>query len=728
MTAPTFTNSTTTSTLEDTVSNVITFSTFRSKTSATTTTAFKITEIAPNTHLYYGSSTSAKTEITASDIASGVYFSGSSMASNVKIGSAGAVSAKLMWLPAQDVYSLSATDYKNAFKFGVSDSTNWASPLDADTSWATFSITGVSDSPTLTSISNVDMSAGQTYTLLPKFEATLRSKSNVNDVDANQIPNFKITSLDTSKGVLQKYDTSTNQYVSVAISDIITTGSDYRWAPVNPDALLIENAIKVKAIDPENLLSSTEVPIHFQMLNNPPTALSATLSATWNTTGTIDYIINNFTDSDGDTLTYSATLADNSTLPSWLSVANGKLSGNPSPTEIGNLAVKLIANDGKGGTANATLTLTIGNNINDLPIITNSNATQTIANNSQTSISGLSVSEPENQNLTVTLNAIHGTLSATNSNSVLTGDGSSELVLTGTVANINTVLNTLKYTANSLLDDDQISVIATDSTDIVYSNIVLNIGEDDVSITSYNFSDNKASDYSALENPINITGNASDVSINSSFVISKSGSANTLTLSSVSGNIEGDLITFDSGSLKVESGVIKGTSGNDLLVGSFTASSDNIRGYAGNDALIGNSGADYLNGGAGNDLLNGGAGKDVLVGGAGNDTFKFASGDSGTTASTADIIKDLATGDKIDLSSLGSTLNVIKSGVATTLTGTGLTLDSTNLDVFVAKVSGKYYLAYESTNAQTPEVVLIGTNLTGILANWTESNGIITIA
>ncbi len=58
------------------------------------------------------------------------------------------------------------------------------------------------------------------------------------------------------------------------------------------------------------------------------------------------------------------------------------------------------------------------------------------------------------------------------------------------------------------------------------------------------------------------------------------------------------------------SGIVTGTNGNDLILGS--PGSDDLRGNNGNDCILG---------GGGNDALRGGAGTDVCIGGPGNDTF-----------------------------------------------------------------------------------------------------------
>lgn len=76
-----------------------------------------------------------------------------------------------------------------------------------------------------------------------------------------------------------------------------------------------------------------------------------------------------FSDADGDTLTYTATLADGSPLPTWLTFdpaerafATNAGATYPDPTlpsQIGNFAVRVIVSDGNGGTAEAIFALTM---------------------------------------------------------------------------------------------------------------------------------------------------------------------------------------------------------------------------------------------------------------------------------------------------------------------------------------------------------------------------------
>src|SRR5574340_767087 len=77
-----------------------------------------------------------------------------------------------------------------------------------------------------------------------------------------------------------------------------------------------------------------------------------------------------FTDIDnGDTLDYAATLADGSTLPSWLSfdVATQTFSGTPANGDVGSLNVLVTATDTGGLSASSVFSLDVIN-VNDAPV------------------------------------------------------------------------------------------------------------------------------------------------------------------------------------------------------------------------------------------------------------------------------------------------------------------------------------------------------------------------
>jgi len=109
--------------------------------------------------------------------------------------------------------------------------------------------------------------------------------------------------------------------------------------------------------------------------NTPPTLTDFTMSD-HTTMATVDEGIYyehatslHFTDADGDNLTYSATLADGSTLPGWLSIdaITGVLSGTPLEADAGAIDVMVTATDSGGLSVSDSYVLTV-NNANNAPV------------------------------------------------------------------------------------------------------------------------------------------------------------------------------------------------------------------------------------------------------------------------------------------------------------------------------------------------------------------------
>ena len=72
---------------------------------------------------------------------------------------------------------------------------------------------------------------------------------------------------------------------------------------------------------------------------------------------------NSFSDPDGDTLVYSASLDNGGTLPSWLTFNSVTeiFSGTPTVGSQGNYTIKVTAIDQKGGTVSQSFILTVPN-------------------------------------------------------------------------------------------------------------------------------------------------------------------------------------------------------------------------------------------------------------------------------------------------------------------------------------------------------------------------------
>ncbi|UUA72965.1 putative Ig domain-containing protein [Cellvibrio sp. QJXJ] len=161
----------------------------------------------------------------------------------------------------------------------------------------------------------------------------------------------------------------------------------FSGTPSNGDVGTI--SISVTADDGEATVSDTfDVVIgnvdNFPFLITPIPNQNATEDAAFN------FQFDNATFDDpnvGDTLTYTATMADGSALPAWLSfdAVTRTFSGTPANADVGTISIRVTADDGNGGTpATDTFDLVVANT-NDVPTVANpipnANATEDAAFN-----------------------------------------------------------------------------------------------------------------------------------------------------------------------------------------------------------------------------------------------------------------------------------------------------------------------------------------------------------
>jgi hypothetical protein len=111
-------------------------------------------------------------------------------------------------------------------------------------------------------------------------------------------------------------------------------------------------------------------------INNAPTVTNriGDQTATEDSLYNFQVAANTFSDVDAeDTLTYTATSADGTALPSWLTfdAATSTFSGTPTNGDVGSLNVDVVATDSTNTTATDSFTLSV-NNINDAPTVVNS--------------------------------------------------------------------------------------------------------------------------------------------------------------------------------------------------------------------------------------------------------------------------------------------------------------------------------------------------------------------
>ncbi|MBL8435593.1 MAG: DUF4347 domain-containing protein, partial [Zoogloea sp.] len=129
-----------------------------------------------------------------------------------------------------------------------------------------------------------------------------------------------------------------------------------------------------KVTDSHGAASTQNLVITLTGTNDVPLLASAIADQSFSGAGSWTYQIPaaSFTDAEGTGLTYTATLADDSPLPGWLSFVEGTrtFSGNP-PAAWADapLSIKVTATDGSGEAVSDTFTLTLSNTANQPPVV-----------------------------------------------------------------------------------------------------------------------------------------------------------------------------------------------------------------------------------------------------------------------------------------------------------------------------------------------------------------------
>jgi len=455
----------------------------------------------------------------------------------------------------------------------------------------------------------------------------------------------------------------------------------FSGTPTNDDVGGLE--VKVTATDAGNLSVSDSFSLIVEDVNDAPTVASPIVDQSAQTGAAFSFTVpsNTFADIDvGDTLTYAATLADGSALPSWLSfnASTHSFSGMPGSSDVGVLTLKVAARDSRSlsvadefvltvSSADQTLTGTAGNDVltggvgNDqlFGLAGNDTLAGGVGNDlldgglgldrmqgglgNDTYVldnSGDVITENTDEGTDTVQSGITCTLSANVENLTLTGSAN----INGTGNALDNVLignsgnNTLTGGAgNDRLDgglgnDTMIGGVGNDTFLVNQTGDVVtesaNQGIDTVeSAVTYNLG-------SSVEN-LTLTGMAN--------INGTGSSANNVLL----GNSGNNQLDGGSGNDQVDGGagndILQGGSGGDSLLGGLgddflTGGSDNdvLDGGDGLDTLDGGSGNDTLRGGAGNDSLTGGSGADQFIGGMGNDTLSGGSGNDSYTFAEGD--------------------------------------------------------------------------------------------
>ncbi|MEN3109662.1 calcium-binding protein [Uliginosibacterium paludis] len=333
-----------------------------------------------------------------------------------------------------------------------------------------------------------------------------------------------------------------------------------------------------------------------------------------------------FTDADaGDTLSYSATLADGSALPSWLVFNTATRTFSGTPTSTGTLSIKVTSKD--------TGNLTTSDIFDVVVSIQNQTLNGTAAADSLSGGAGNDV-----------LNGLAGsdTLKGGAGNDTLNGGAGNDSMTGG--------LGDDSYVVDSA--SDIVTEAVNEGIDLVQSSVTYTLSANVENLTLTGTA------------AINGTGNALDnVLTGNSAVNTLTGAAGNDTLDGGAGadsliggagndtyvvDNTGDVVTENAseGTDLVKAGVTYTLSNNveNLTLTGTTAI--NGTGNALDNLLTGNSGVNTLTGAAGNDTLDGAAGNDSLVGGVGNDTYVLGRGygtdtvtENDTTTGNTDVLK-----------------------------------------------------------------------------------------
>ena len=440
-----------------------------------------------------------------------------------------------------------------------------------------------------------DLSASDT------FELTV---VNINDAPTLDHP---IAALATDEDALFAFAVPADTFSDVDIGDMLSYSAALAGGEALPDWLSFDAinrsftgtptnsdvgtlSVRITATDSGNLSVSNEFDLTVVNVNDAPTLANALADqdAMEYAPFSVQVPTNAFADVDvGDTLTYSATLADSSALPGWLAfdTATRTFSGTPARADVGTLNVNVMVTDS--------------------------------GNLSASDIFGLTIAKIPAQNLVGA--AGNDVLTGGGGDDTLDGRGGSDRLLGNGGDDTFQYFADAKWTGQFVAHNEgspgnpgtgKDAAIARKnrSYDVFQggpgTDVLIGTSGDDAL-----FLDDRYSPFPSAREP-RLSGIER---------IDGGGGSDVIDLTSRDYGY-GD-VTLDGGD---GNDVLWASAGNDVLFGG--PGSDDLFGGSGSDSLNGGTGADTMSGGAGNDLLNGGAGADTLKGDAGHDVLEGMAG------------------------------------------------------------------------------------------------------
>ncbi|MDQ1924587.1 putative Ig domain-containing protein [Massilia pseudoviolaceinigra] len=350
-----------------------------------------------------------------------------------------------------------------------------------------------------------------------------------------------------------------------------------------------------------------------------------------------------FTDPDaGDTLSYTATLADGTVLPTWLSFNAATRTFSGIPIASATLSIKLNAKDAAGLSASDVFDLTVS--LQNLVVNGSANADTLGGSDGNDTLNGLAGNDTLNGgggNDTLDGGVGVDRLAGGAGNDVFVVDGTTDVVLENASEGSDLVRASATYTLSANVENlTLLSTALIDGSGNAGDNVLT--GNAAVN-TLYGLGGNDTLDgaagadklFGGAGNDVYIVDNAGDVVtenagegmdlVQSSLAYTLPVNVEAVRLTALSnvnatGNAVDNLIIGNAGI-----NVLNGLGGNDVVQGGDGV--DTLTDTAGNNLLDGGNGADILTGGIGKELLIGGAGNDTITSSTGADVIAFNRGD-----------------------------------------------------------------------------------------------------
>ena len=217
---------------------------------------------------------------------------------------------------------------------------------------------GANDDAIITAANPDAITEGDTTT-----DVTATGTATHTDIDANNVDNVFTA---VTAGTASTSDYGTYEVSTAGVWTYTLDSTNATVKALNTGSIAITDTITITAED-----GTTEsITITINGSNDAPTVSTVISDASTNEDAVYSYDTSaNFTDVDtGDGATYTATLADDTALPSWLSITSaGVLSGTPLNADVGAIEVKVTRTDTASTSVSDTFTLTV-NNVNDAPV------------------------------------------------------------------------------------------------------------------------------------------------------------------------------------------------------------------------------------------------------------------------------------------------------------------------------------------------------------------------